>query len=61
MSNLTHTKKNRSKTKKNGSKGKNLFYKLMNNVVYDEAMENMRSRTDVRLVSNKKDYLKWTS
>ena len=24
-------------------------------------MENLRNRTDVKLVSNKKDYLKWTS
>ena len=24
-------------------------------------MENLTKRTDVRLVSNKKDYLKWTS
>ena len=24
-------------------------------------MENLRNRIDVRLVSNKKDYLKWTS
>ena len=63
MSNLTQKKQNRSnkKKKKNGSKGKSLFYKLMNSVAYGEAMENMRSRIDVRFVSNKKDYLKWTS
>ena len=24
-------------------------------------MENLRNKTDVKLVSNKKDYLKWTS
>ena len=24
-------------------------------------MENLRNRTDVKLVSNKKDYFKWTS
>ena len=24
-------------------------------------MENLRNRIDVKLVSNKKDYLKWTS
>ena len=27
----------------------------------DETMENMRNRIDVRLVSNKKYYLNWTS
>ena len=29
--------------------------------MYGKAMENLRDRIDVRLVSNKKDYLKWTS
>ena len=33
----------------------------MNNVVYGKTMENVRNGIDVRLVSNKKDYLKWTS
>ena len=33
----------------------------MNNVVYGKAMENLRNIIDVKLASNKKDYLKWTS
>ena len=33
----------------------------MNNAVYEETMENIRNRTHVKLVGNKKDYLKWTS
>ena len=33
----------------------------MNNGVYGETMENLSNSIDVRLVSNEKDYLKWTS
>ena len=33
----------------------------MSNAVYGKTMENLRNRIDVKLVSNKKDYLKWAS
>ena len=32
----------------------------MNNVAHEKAMEHLRNRIDVKLLSNKKDYLKWT-
>ena len=33
----------------------------MNNVVYGRTMENLKNKTDVRLASNEKDFLKGVS
>ena len=37
------------------------FFKLMVNSVYGKTMENLRTRMNVRLVNNEKDFLKYTS
>ena len=37
------------------------FLKLMINSVYGKTMENLRRRTNVRLVDNERDFLKYTS
>ena len=37
------------------------FLKLMINSVYGKTMESLRKRINVRLVNNKKDFLKYTN
>ena len=45
----------------NGEEDRKALYKLMNNDVYGKTMESVRNRIDVRVMSNGKGYLKWTS
>ena len=33
----------------------------MDNAIYGKAKEDVKNKTDERLLSNTKDYLKWTS
>ena len=40
---------------------KKIFFKFMINSVYGKTMGNLRKRINVRLVTNKKDFLKYTS
>ena len=49
------------KKKKNRYKVEKLLYRLMGNAIYDKAKEDVKNKTDERLLSNTKDYLKWTS
>ena len=53
--------KKKIRSGRNYNKVGKALYKLMNNIACGKIMETLRNKTDVRLVSNKKDYLKWTS
>ena len=56
----TNTQK-RIEAEKNNDKDGKALYKLMNNVIYGKAMENLRNRIYVKLVNKKKVYLKCKS
>ena len=55
----THTKK--AEAEKKNDKDRKTLYKLMNNNIYGKTLENVRNRVDVKVVNNKKGYLKCTS
>ena len=60
---LNTQKRIEAKNKKNKKIDKDgkVLYKLVSNAIYGKTMENLRNRSDVKLKSNKKDYLKCTS
>ena len=57
----THTLTHTQKQEKIDDEDRKALYKLIYNVVYAKTMKNLRSRINIKLVSNKKDYLKWIS
>ena len=46
---------------KNDDKDGKAFYKVMNKTVYGKTIKNFRNKVNVRMVSNKKHYFRWTS
>ena len=58
---MLNSAQKKSNQNKNEDKDGKALHKLMNNAVYDKAMENLRNRINLKLVSNKKTYLKRTS
>ena len=51
----------RTEAEKSKDKDRKALYKLMNNAIYGKTMENLRNGIHVKLVKNKKDFLKCTS
>ena len=53
--------KKRIETENNGDKDGKALHKLINNAIYGKTMETLGNGIDVKLVNNKKHYLKRTS
>ena len=51
----------RIEAEKNNDKDGKTLYKLMNNAIYEKAIENLRNGINVKLVNSEKDYLRCTS
>ena len=45
---------------KKNDKDRKTLNKLMNNAIYPKIIENLKTRIDVKLVNNERDYLKGT-
>ena len=58
---IEFTTQKRIEAEKNNDKDGKTIYKLTNNAIYRNTMENLRNRINVKLVNNKKYYLKCTS
>ena len=59
--NIEFNRQKRIEAEINGGKDGKALYKLMDNAVYRKAMENMKNRSDVKLVNKEKEYLKCTT
>ena len=49
-----------NKSRQKGDKDEKALYKLINNAMYGKTIEKLRNRINIKLIRNKKDYLKWT-
>ena len=58
MLNSTPKKKKKIEAEKNVDKYGKALFKLMKNAVYGKTMKNLRNKIDIKLASNKKEYLK---
>ena len=50
-----------SNLRTDGKADEKALHKLMNNAAYGKAIETMRNKTDLKLISNTKVYLNWTA